>query len=194
MSLTNRLLLPAGDRFIWRQVARSLQGSDRPRAPVIGVSAGPIPPVAGWSYPLLPESVSTTIRVAADRQLMTCLLTFAPGLRDLLANSALEDTQTPGLIPEFAWKLSGTELVHTSYFGNPDIVLLIANHLISSSGLTPKSPLPADLADWYRRFREEISREVVEKLPAPPRNWLARAYRSTVPLDLWESDRKLERR
>ena len=54
--------------------------------------------------------------------------------------------------------LTGRELIHTSYFDNPDIIALIGVHIRETSGAGSNGDMSDDIRRWRMRHREITDR------------------------------------
>ena len=151
--LYNRVLRPMLDSKIREIVVKTAQGNDRPAAHVVAVSPHPILPPPAPSVPPLPNQVRVSIRDRANQHAYD----LGPKLRELLAQPSL----TAGL-EGFGQTLSGSELVHTSYFDHPEVIELLSLNISWSrgSGQRRRSSTSAELIEWFNEFKHLQGAEV----------------------------------
>ena len=153
----NLVLAPSGDRFVWKRVRNSATGNDRPGTFAREVEKAPL--FNSDVLPNLPPRVEQALNDDADLATRAA----APKLRQLLAR--LSNGLGKGLAMEIQQSgLSGDELIHTSYFNDDDVVLLIAEQLSSHSRQPAKLELPEDLRDWREEFQTRLL-EIVASQP-----------------------------
>jgi hypothetical protein len=156
----NRILAPAGDRFVWKRIKNSATGNDRPGTYAREIEKSPL--LDSDALPSLPPRIETALTEAADRATQAS----APRLRQLLGR--LSSGLGKGLAMEVQQSgLSGRELIHTSYFDDPDVTQLIALHLAERSRQPTELPVPADLHTWLQGFKAAVA----ELVAAQPRSF-----------------------
>lgn len=146
----NRLLRPIIDSFVRGILVRSAQGNDRPTTRVVDVR--PVPVEQAGNAPALPEPLQKKILDESNRHAEI----IAPLLRDLLGSPSF----TSGL-EAFSDRLSGHELVHTSYFFHSDVLDLISCNICWEGTQAFQSPatLPGSrtIVDWFVSFKQSIT-------------------------------------
>lgn len=158
----NLILAPTGDRFVWKRIKNSATGNDRPGTFAREVERAPL--LYSDALPNLPERVENALTKTADRATQAA----APKLRQLLAR--LSNGLGKGLAVEMQQSgLSGRELIHTSYFDDPDVTLLIAEHLSQNSDTPVKLDVPEDLRNWSDEFQSAVS----DLVASQPRSFAA---------------------
>ncbi|WP_153555601.1 lipase family protein [Roseimaritima sediminicola] len=146
----NLLLQPLLDRVVTAQVIKTLQGNNRPGGKIVSVHPWPAESILRRDYPPLPGWLCERLVQRADQGARN----MAPQLRRLLAASPLS------LADRLATQVSGSELVHTSYFEHEDIVNLLAlhiawatddrNYLLHASQRWPQGVI------WFSRFKASL--------------------------------------
>jgi hypothetical protein len=117
----NRFIRPIVDGTVRSLVVKTAQGNNRPAAEVIEVSHCPVPADDTARCPPIPDWLNEKIVKTADGYASD----LAPKLRRLLAQPSF----VAGL-EEFGDSLQGGELVHTSYFNHPEVLDLLALHMV----------------------------------------------------------------
>lgn len=142
----NRMIRPVLDSKIREIVIKTAQGNDRPAARVINVSPHPILPPPAALVPPLPDSLRESIRQQADDHAND----LGPKLRQLLSQPSL----TAGM-ERFSKDLSGSELVHTSYFDHPDVIELLALNIGWTRARTKPRPssVSSETVRWFNEFK-----------------------------------------
>lgn len=116
------------------------------------VAVLPVPFDDAREAPPLPDHLQKKILQEADRHAGG----VAPKLRQLLGSPSF----TSG-IEKFSAQLSGSELVHTSYFYHGEVLDLISLHVAWSTAEPEKATLrgPADhaLSEWFQSFKRAIT-------------------------------------
>jgi len=152
----NLILAPTGDRFMWKRIKNSATGNDRPGTFAKEVEKAPL--LNSDDLPNLPERVEEALNNNADLAAQSA----APKLRQLLGR--LSNGLGKGLAAEIQQSgLSGKELIHTSYFDNPDVSLLIADHLSNFSNHPMQLDVPEDLRDWSVNFQSAVRKLVASQ-------------------------------
>jgi len=146
--------LAVGDEFIWTQLARRAQGADLPALRLKSVSRLPV------DFPsarLLPEQTVVELRATADRGAGEVLSRF----RQTLGIAACSGLDVFGLQRASSEAFNWGALVHTVYFGNPDVLQFLVEHIRDPSKrptelfdvtarVYPATPSPPRLLPWYR--------------------------------------------
>ncbi len=161
--LYNHVIRPVLDSKIREMVVKAAQGNDRPAAQVIAVSPHPVLPPPAKSAPPLPILLQTEIRNRADMHAND----LGPKIRELLSQPSL----TAGL-ERFGQELSGSELVHTSYFDHPDVIELLALNIgwSRTRNRPRRSSILAETFSWFNEFKRLQGVEIViGKGSQPPR-------------------------
>ncbi len=146
----NHLLRPSLDLIVRGVLTRSAQGNDRPTAQVVAVGAAPVAEAS--QAPALPEFLRFKLLHEADRHAAG----IAPKLRQMLGCPSFSS----GL--EFIGvHLSGKELVHTSYFNQPEVLDLIALNIAWSGDDLIADPLATtetrSLRKWFKEFKHVVA-------------------------------------
>jgi hypothetical protein len=156
----NNLLRPMIDRAVRTMVVKTAQGNNRPAAEVVAVSPYPTSDSAPGSHPALPPAVATRLLEGANEHARD----IAPGIRQLLAAPSFVSG-----IERFGKTLSGGELIHTSYFGDPAVLDLLALHVAWGRRDTAvvRDIIAADatIGAWFCAFKHTVH-ETVEFEPA----------------------------
>jgi hypothetical protein len=144
--LYNRMIRPVLDSKIREIVIKTAQGNDRPGARVVAVSPHPIMPPPAALVPPLPDSLRESIRQRADDHAND----LGPKIRQLLSQPSL----TAGM-ERFSKDLSGSELVHTSYFDHPDVIELLALNIGWTRARTKPRPssVSSETVRWFNEFK-----------------------------------------
>lgn len=164
----NVAILPFLDSTIRGVVIRSAQGNNRPAARVVAVAPTPILPPEAPDLPPLPAKIRARILAQADQHANR----LGPAIRQLLSRPSF----TAGL-ESFGKDLTGRELVHTSYFNDPDVLNLLAENIHWSQ--TEPSPLricaEAPLMHWFADYKRLLGAEMgASNLHIAPRKESAR--------------------
>jgi hypothetical protein len=152
----NRTIRPALDSKIREIVVKTAQGNDRPAAHVVAVSPHPVLPPPASTAPPLPGQLQVAIRDRANYQAND----LGPKIRELLAQPSL----TAGL-ERFSQTLSGSELVHTSYFDHSDVLDLLALNISwSRERVRPRrSSTSAEIIAWFKDFKRLQGADVPQR-------------------------------
>ncbi|MGW0345921.1 hypothetical protein ACWDX8_04820 [Streptomyces anthocyanicus] len=152
VNLVNRCIAPLWTRKLARTLARSVQGSDLPRTVAAYVSPWPLPLDHDCTHLGLPVR---TIR-EIDREVTDCNAMLAPKARELLIIAALKGAPKDGQGSGRFLMESGSALVHTGYFNNPDVRRLILHHICQTRTSVDGYSAPADdeLEIWLTRHLE----------------------------------------
>jgi hypothetical protein len=129
-------------------------GDDRATALLEAVAVGPVEALDS-SFPHLPDEVVTAITQKADKAASA----YAPTLRAAIGLSALGSA-----LCLLGTKMTGIELVHTSYFDSDDVLELIVLHIVSSSGLTIDRR-DGRLDEWLCSFKKCVKSNVIDGPP-----------------------------
>jgi len=146
----NGMLQPFLNRLVTAQVIKTLQGNNRPGGQIVAVHPWPTENILGREYPPLPNWLCERLVQRADQGARN----MAPKLRQLLANSPLTATA------QLTQTISGSELVHTSYFEDDEITSLLALHV---AWATDNRNYLARVAEswpqgviWFSRFKASL--------------------------------------
>ena len=149
----NRWLQPWLDGLVRRTVIRSAQGNDRPAATIFAVTPSPVQELRDCAPPL-PERLNERIVSVADHHARD----IAPLLRSLLATASLANG-----VEAFCRKLSGKELVHTSYFDHPEVLDLIACNITLETDVerlqVQLGRMSPQLVDWCADVKTQLQHE-----------------------------------
>lgn len=142
----NRIIRPVLDSKIREIVVKTAQGNDRPSAEVVAVSPHPVLPPPAPSAPPLPEDLQSRILKQADSHAND----LGPKLRVLLSQPSL----TTGL-EGFSQTLSGSELVHTSYFDHAAVMDLLSMNIGWGRGKhrIRRAASSSELTNWFHEFK-----------------------------------------
>jgi hypothetical protein len=147
----NAFARPLLDRVVRSQVVKTAQGNNRPSAEVVAVSTSPVDLEQVQELPSLPDWLNAKIAAKADRHARD----IAPKLRALIAGSSF----VSGL-ETFGQTISGSELVHTSYFDHVEVLDLLAQHVAWASGRRSPPRLDdsrlAKLDAWMLDFKFQV--------------------------------------
>lgn len=148
----NRIIQPVLDRMVRNMVVRSAQGNDRPTATLIEVTPTPLREV-NHRFAELPPALSKKLLCYSDKHARS----LVPLLRNWLGRPSLEAG-----MESLSEKLTGHELIHTSYFEHDEIAALISCNIALG---TPTIDLPFsrirlsdDLLDWFEMTKRELSK------------------------------------
>ncbi|EAQ81904.1 hypothetical protein [Blastopirellula marina] len=145
----NYIVRPLLNHFVRQYVSKAVQGNNRPSAELCNVSTAPIGDAEVNSIPALPYFIAQRITERANAKAKD----IAPKLRTLLGQKTL----MAGLAA-FNSELSGEELVHTSYFEDPDVLNLLTIHMALQRNdrryLMQAAAYHRQLLEWTRYFRE----------------------------------------
>ena len=156
----NFVLAPLGDRYVWRKIKDKSVGNDRPGAHANRVETMPVSGYPG--IPSIPQRVENDLGAEADAALQEAAATF----RSMLGR--LGNGMGKGLFEELkASGLSGRELIHTSYFDNPDITILVGEHIRGASGMDIQTEMPDDLRRWMEQYRAVIGQVIATRVRKP---------------------------
>lgn len=151
----NNLVRPMIDRAVRTMVVKTAQGNNRPAAEVVAVSPYPTADSPPGSHPALPPAVATRLLEGANEHARD----IAPGIRQLLAAPSF----VSGL-ERFGQSLSGGELIHTSYFGDPAVLDLLALHVAwgrrDSSVVRDIEVTDESLWAWFCAFKHSVHETV----------------------------------
>jgi hypothetical protein len=160
--LYNRFVHPAVDGKVRNIVIRAAQGSDRPTATLIDVTASPVSDPA-FSPPSLPALLNLKLLSLANRHAHV----LVPKLRGLISRTSF----TSGM-EILGGQLSGKELVHTAYFEQDEILKLIsANMAWEAADVDHTASLrsmPPWLRKWFIAFKEGMGHgQQIERTDPP---------------------------
>jgi hypothetical protein len=167
--IQNGLVGPIGDRFIWRQLRRRMFGNDRPGLRAAAVMTTPIALDlrGGEDVPALPDRVERTLYRTTTRALARSV----GRVREVLGAGAAGGG--PGSAAFLRESLTWGELIHTSYFGNEDVLDILCLHIRATGGdVGDRGALDVELVEWYDRTRAIVSEAGARKR----RGALRRAY------------------
>jgi hypothetical protein len=140
--LYNRFVHPAVDGKVRNIVIRAAQGSDRPTATLIDVTAYPVVDPA-FSPPPLPALLNLKLLSLANRHAHE----LVPKLRSLIARTSF----TSGM-EILGGQLSGKELVHTAYFEQDEILKLITANMAWESAEVDQAASLGSMPPWLRKW------------------------------------------
>lgn len=167
----NYIVRPILNHFVRQYVSKAVQGNNRPSAELCDVATAPIGESEVNGIPALPYFIAQRITDRANGKAKD----IAPKLRSLLGQKTL----MAGLAA-FNSELSGEELVHTSYFNDPDVLNLLTIHMALERGdrryLMQAAAYHRQLLEWTRYFREmtgdwpgaELLDRILRDTPAEP--------------------------
>ncbi len=141
--LYNWFVYPAVDSQVRRLVIRAAQGNDRPNAFLIDVTPTPLVETADAVPPFLPALLNVKLLAFANRHAHE----LVPKLRGLIAQSSFASG-----LELFGERLSGKELVHTSYFEHAEILKLIAANMACDSSEIERASRLKAMPPWLRRW------------------------------------------
>jgi hypothetical protein len=174
----NWILAPLGDRFVRKRIKNSATGNDRPGTYAREIEKAPL--IDTDALPHLPAQIEDALTSAADRATKEA----APRLRNLLGR--LSSGLGKGLAAEIQESgLSGRELIHTSYFDNSDIALLIAQHVTNHSRSPEELEIPDDIKQWRQQFDNAVDRLVAEQPTSLAMLWKAIFMLATLVLAMY---------
>lgn len=138
-----------GNRFISNQIAKSIQGNDRPASMAISVTSNPCSSDE-FSMPL-PEEIDAELVSLANKRAADLI----PHFRSLLYSIDGANLQVLGQLevdPTFG-------LVHNSYFDIGEVLEIVAHHVCTTSDVG--SPVCEDntlIPDWVQAFKTDFQR------------------------------------
>lgn len=148
-------LRPMLDATVRSFVVKTAQGNNRPAAVVVRVAPAPLSSARDELFPPLPEELNKQIVARANQHARN----LGAEIRRLLAAPSF----VMGL-EQFGSRLSGRELVHTSYFDHPDILDLLAMHVAWSQGAANWTALvqskSIDLVEWLRQAKTQLGADM----------------------------------
>jgi hypothetical protein len=139
----NWFVYPAVDSQVRNIVLRAAQGNDRPAATLIDVTPTPLVETAETVPPFLPALLNVKLLSFANRHAHE----LVPQLRGLIAQNSFASG-----LEAFGERLSGRELVHTSYFEHAEILKLIASNMSYEASEAERGPLLKSMPPWLRRW------------------------------------------
>ena len=155
--LYNRFVHPAIDGKVRSIVIRAAQGNDRPTATLAAVTPYPAG-AADCSPPPLPALLNLRLLAFANKHAHD----LVPKLRSLIANNSF----TSGL-EAFGRQLSGSELVHTAYFEQDEILKLVAANMTWEATAAENSDglqaMPPWLRKWFITFKAAVGQVPTER-------------------------------
>ncbi|QDS93056.1 hypothetical protein FF011L_18110 [Roseimaritima multifibrata] len=167
----NGVLQPVLNRIVTRQVIKTLQGNNRPGGKIVSVHPWPTENVLGREYPQLPSWLCERIVQRADQGARN----MAPKLRQLLAGSPLTAAS------RLAESVSGSELVHTSYFVDDQIGSLLALHIAWATNnrvyLSRMTETWPQGVIWFGRFKSSLGVRVSTAIDSG-QTWLAESVQN----------------
>ncbi len=145
----NRFLRPAIDSTVRSILVRSAQGNDRPTTRVVDVQ--PVPVAQANAAPPIPKSLQQEILDQSNDYAGV----IAPLLRELLGCPSFSSG-----LEHFSDRLTGHELVHTSYFFHSGVVDLIACNIVWDAErfkFLEEAPGSPELAQWFATFKLSVA-------------------------------------
>lgn len=121
LAIYNIWLATAGDQFIWRRLARKVQGNDLPGRNLTHVGRSPF---VRHQWLALPEHIAQALTERSDAQ---AAKTLSSARRLLGAAYLSQDGQ--GVVAELRTQITWGELIHNSYFDIPELAALIGSHI-----------------------------------------------------------------
>lgn len=135
--LWDSIIMRAADEFAWRQVTNRAQGADLANLSVVDVGRAPKPLEPGFGP--LSHDIVAALTESADTHSMG----LVSKVRALLGN-VYDQRGTEALVARMGEILTFQELVHTSYFDNPEIAKIVAAFVHAHAGAAVKGEgLPA---------------------------------------------------
>jgi hypothetical protein len=125
----NLFFAPIADLFIWQSVTDRLQGSDFPGWELAMVSNSPCPDVGRWG------SLEKPIAQRLLDQANTFASKTVANMRAILGLASQGGHDRTNVLIGLRSQLTFEELIHTSYFRDPDVLTLICNWI---AGVTNK--------------------------------------------------------
>jgi tetratricopeptide (TPR) repeat protein len=119
----NRWIAPIADSFIWQSVTARLQGSDFRGWELAMVSNSPCPEVGQWSS--LGKPIVKRLLARANSFASTTIA----NMRAVLGLMSEGGHGQSDVLVGFKSQFTFGELIHTSYFEDPDVLNLIADHI-----------------------------------------------------------------
>jgi len=151
----NSGLRPVLDSIVRSFVIKTAQGNNRPAAVVVRVAPVPLSSARDELFPPLPNELNTRIVARANQHARN----LGAEMRRLLAAPSF----VMGL-EQFGTRLSGRELVHTSYFDHPDILDLLTMHIAWAQGASNWNSFAqarqVEIAEWLRQAKIELGAEM----------------------------------
>lgn len=153
--LFNGGLRPLLNGMVRSFVVKTAQGNNRPSAVVVRVAPAPLASARDDLFPPLPSELNTSLVARANQHARN----LGAEIRRLLAAPSF----IMGL-EQFGDRLSGRELVHTSYFDHPEIIDLLAIHICWAAGAvhwtsTAQHQHRGNI-DWLRQAKLQLGVEM----------------------------------
>lgn len=161
--LFNFGLRPLLDKTVRSIVIKKAQGNNRPAAEVIRVGSSPLHCESNDPFPPIPPILNKQIVDKANQSAGGAASTF----RKLLAAPSF----AAGL-EHLGSQISGTELVHTSYFDHGPILDILSMHIVWSQNnpfwFQYNEQYDPEIANWFVQFKKEVGAdEHLLQLPTP---------------------------
>lgn len=156
--LFNNMVAPISDKFISSQIKQGAFGDNCPGMTIQGVSNNPTHHIE-QSFPLSDET-SLELKNGADEHIKA----LAPHLRTALTKSAMEFSDLSNIL-NTSVRITGKELIHTSYFLNENICNLLIMHMvnkINGNNISSSKNNTKWLNDFYT-FSKDRYKEVDRK-------------------------------
>lgn len=150
----NTLVRPVLNRLVRGYIVRTAQGNNRPGATVGRVEVAPAIPHPVDQYPPIPAWLNERLVAAANAQLRES----AEQLRELLATPCYS-----GVLDAYADRLTGRELVHTSYLEHSEILDLLVMHACWSLGkldAAQRGGSKRELLPWLAEFKRQVGQDL----------------------------------
>jgi hypothetical protein len=153
----NLHLRPVLDSAMRTVVIKKAQGNNRPAAEVVRIATVPYFSAADDLVPPIPSELNNKIVDQANLSAGTA----AADLRRLLACPSF----SAGL-QQLGMKISGRELVHTSYFDHPEVIDLLVMHLAWAEGVTlwtaHSQTRQSELVNWLIDTKSRVGAVLVD--------------------------------
>ncbi|MCI0565519.1 MAG: hypothetical protein MN733_44210 [Nitrososphaera sp.] len=158
--IRNRLIVPFLDRLVMEKIKRYIHGNDRAASiKVSKVSVWPISDVEDLVCPPIPQKINDHLVEAANEAAKASI----EKLRKELGLSSMGAE-----VISVSRILTGGELVHTSYFNNPDVLEIISGHIRLSTGTDMiHHDVNCNYTEWLVEFRGAVKEALrfVQALP-----------------------------
>lgn len=155
-------LRPLLDKTVRSIVIKKAQGNNRPAAEVIRVASSPLHCESNDPFLPIPASLNKQIVAKANESAGGAASTF----RKLLAAPSF----AAGL-EHLGTQISGSELVHTSYFDHGPILDILSMHIVWSQNnpfwFQYNQQFDREIAEWFVQFKKQVGADDnLLKLPA----------------------------
>jgi len=172
-ALFNRIVRSRVNTEISRRLQAFSQGNDLPGRAVTSVQREPIR--AESQVPTLPPDLEQSIADVVNASVHS----LVPQIRASLF--------TPQQMNQESLVLSGSELIHTSYYDAPGVIQLIARHITGE--WKTSSPADSSLVCWYGQFVDQ--RDQYVSVASADKQLICLACGFDEPVIAWKTERHI---